>query len=484
MSSRDRSTFEYGDFQTPEDLAKQVCSVVAGNGIAPATVVEPTCGTGNFIKAALNTFPSVQRVLGVDINGNHVRSARDCLATFESVDVDVLQADFFSLDWQSLIQPLAEPLLIIGNPPWVTNSELAALGSSNLPQKDNFQSLRGIDAITGRSNFDISEWMIIQALDWMNGREAKLAMLCKTAVARRVLSHIWESCDAQFGAKIYKIDAMKHFDAAVDACLLLLEHQSSGSCRSCRVYHALGAEDFQTIGLRDGKLIADLDAYEEFGHLIGSGPKWRSGVKHDCSKLMELTQSRGQYVNGFGDIVSLEDAYVYPMLKSSDIANYETPVPSRVMLVPQRFIGENTDQISHVAPLTWEYLQANGALLDKRRSSIYRNKPRFSIFGVGSYSFSPWKVAVSGFYKDANFRVIGPVNGSPVMLDDTCYFLPCSTSATAEAVGALLNSPLARELFSTLVFADAKRPVTAKVLQSVDLEALARESGCSIPLLT
>ena len=178
-------------------------------------------------------------------------------------------------------------------------------------------------------------------------------------------------------------------------------------------------------------------------------------------------------MNGFGRIIELEETYLYPMLKSSELANTARPIPSKVMLVPQTFVGENTDDISRAAPLTWKYLQANGELLDRRRSSIYRGKPRFSIFGIGDYSFSPWKVAVSGFYKDVHFRVIGPVAGRPVMLDDTCYFLPSPTKISAEETAELLNSQLAGELISSLIFTDAKRPVTAKLLQNINLKVLA-----------
>ena len=483
MPSRNRQTIEYGDFQTPVALAREICSVLTGGTFAPVSVVEPTCGTGNFMAAALDAFPSVRRMVGVDINGNHVEQARSALKPFEWASVDVLRADYFSVDWETIIQPLADPLLIIGNPPWATNSMLAAMESSNLPQKDNFQSLRGIDAITGSSNFDISESMIIQALDWMSGREAVLAMLCKTAVARRVLSHIWESGSPLVDAKMYKIDTFRHFNAYVDACLLVLVRSSSGTDQSCRVYHSLETENFWSLGFREGKLIADLNAYERLGHLLGCGPKWRSGIKHDCAKLMELIPSDGQYVNGFGEVVSLEEDYLYPMLKSSHIANTDTPIPTKVMLVPQRFVGENTDQICRTAPLTWRYLQANGELFDQRRSSIYHGKPRFSIFGVGNYSFSPWKVAVSGFYKDVSFRAIGPVDGRPVMLDDTCYFLPCATRNAAEEIGSMLNSPLTRELLSALIFADAKRPVTARLLNNIDLAVLACELGYPAPVL-
>ena len=45
--------------------------------------------------------------------------------------------------------------------------------------------------MTGKSNFDISEWMLIRLLEALQGRRATIAMLCKTATARKVLRHAW-----------------------------------------------------------------------------------------------------------------------------------------------------------------------------------------------------------------------------------------------------------------------------------------------------
>jgi hypothetical protein len=83
------------------------------------------------------------------------------------------------------------PWLILGNPPWVTNADLGAIESNNLPNKSNFQGRSGIEAITGKSNFDISECMLLRYLDWLEGTEGAIAVLCKTAIARKILLHTW-----------------------------------------------------------------------------------------------------------------------------------------------------------------------------------------------------------------------------------------------------------------------------------------------------
>ncbi|WP_420632783.1 SAM-dependent DNA methyltransferase [Candidatus Palauibacter sp.] len=392
--------------------------------------------------------------------------------------------DFFQTDWPRTLAGLEDPVLVIGNPPWVTNSAMGRLGGDNLPGKSNFQRFRGLDAITGKSNFDISESMLVHLLECLSGRRAAVAMLCKTVVARKVLRHAWSRHLQVARSSVYAIDAKQYFGASVDACLLVCLLEPGRASQDCAVYADLDERtNRSTFALRDGELVADLEAADTYGHLRGPSPlKWRSGVKHDCAGVMELRSSgKGEFENGLGETVSLEGTYLYPALKSSDLTR-PRPVPSRYMLVTQRSVGQDTSRIRRDAPRTWKYLLSHADRLDARASSIYRNRPRFSVFGVGPYSFAPWKVATSGFYKRLDFRCVGPVADRPVVLDDTCYFLPCQTERDARTLAGLLNSEPARGFFGAFVFWDAKRPITAQLLSRLDLHRLAGEAGVSLPV--
>ncbi len=471
---------EFGDFQTPETLAASACRLLSGRGLNPASVLEPTCGVGNFLLAAIEQFPDLTTGSGIDINNDYVCLVRKRLIDGSYADkVKVLQESFFDVDWKTILHDLPEPILVVGNPPWVTNSTLGVIGSSNLPKKSNFQNFNGLEALTGKSNFDISEWMLIKLLEMLDGRRATLAMLCKTAVARKVLVNAWKNDVGLAGAEIYPIDAAASFGAAVDACLLVCSLSPASHGRDCRVFKSLeDSMQVATIGFHDGQLVADVSAYERWKHLSGKEVyKWRSGVKHDCSKVMELRREGNNFRNGFDELIDLELDYVYPMLKSSEITNGKSKQPTRWMLVTQKAVGDETSAIRLDAPRTWAYLQKQGELLDRRGSSIYRNRPRFSVFGVGDYSFAQWKVAISGFYKKLQFATIGPHEGKPVVLDDTSYFVACQSEREARFIADLLNSDTAREYFSAFVFWDAKRPITIDILRRLDLAALAYELG-------
>jgi hypothetical protein len=479
MSVRERETIAFGDFQTPLDLARRVCRLLSKRGLCPASVVEPTCGTGHFLLASVEQFSGLKQVRGFDINPGNVQSASILLqGKGQPGVVRVRQTDFFKTDWGRILRELPEPLLVIGNPPWVTSAQLSTLGSGNHPPKTNDQHYTGIEALTGKSNFDISEWMLRQLLGSINGRRATLAVLCKTAVARRVLVHAWQCNWSLESSEIYRFDAASVLGVAVDACLLVCIPGPAAQGQHCRVFRDLDdSVPAQTIACRDGLMIADLDAYERWKHLQGKQwYRWRSGIKHDCARVMELFPDSGHHRNGLGEVVELEETYLYPLLKSSEVAR-ESLIPKRWMLVPQRTVGADTSIIRQKAPKTWRYLMAHAAWLDRRASSVYRRQPRFAIFGVGHYSFAPWKVAISGFYKRLTFAAVGSFGGKPIVLDDTAYFVPCRCRGEAEFLARLFNSRVAREFYSAFVFWDAKRPVTLELLRRLDLFGLAQELG-------
>ncbi len=468
----------FGDFQTPLNLAREVCALVAQSGFDPASILEPTCGIGAFLQAALETFPHVRRILGLEINPHYVSKAQEvCLSIASQTRVEIHQADFFLTDWPAIMATLPEPILVIGNPPWVTNSALSALGSANTPVKANLDNLRGIDALTGKSNFDISEWMLRKNLEWLDGKHGMLAVLCKTAVARKVLAYAWQHRMRIASASLYRFDSRAHFGVAVDACLLLIHSHPAGNSQQCAVFSTLQARyPASVFGWQDGVMVADLSLYQKWRSLFGTGLKgWRSGIKHDSSQLFELRIEHGKLINGLGEVVDLEPDVLFPLLKSSDLAAHRQP--RLWMVVPQRTMSDDPIRLQIDAPKTWHYLNKHAHLLAKRKSSIYKNRPRFAIFGVGSYSFAPWKIAISGLYKKLEFVKVPPYQGRPVVFDDTCYFFPCESEAECDLLYELVMSDPAQEFWSALIFWDAKRPITAQSLNSLNLLALAQILG-------
>ena len=465
---------EFGDFQTPAGLALEIATFLRNSGETPDVVVEPTCGQGSFVVAAMNAFPKAKTICGFDINPHYVFEAKNTVREHSGRQPDLECQDFFQVDWIEFFTAITGTILVIGNPPWVTNSVLGALGGTNLPEKTNFQGHNGFAAKTGKANFDISEWMLIRLTEALHRRVGCVAMLCKTAIARKTLRHAWLNRLNIGRCSIHLIDAKKHFGASVDACLLIIHTGIMKPDVTACVYPDLSFDSkISTLGLVGKELVADIDEFLRLRDIDGIPYyTWRSGVKHDAAGVMEFRQDNGHYINGKQDACRLESTYLFPLLKSSDVANGRM-TPERYVLLTQRKPAEDTAAIKEVAPKTWAYLTKHSDALDHRQSIIYKKRPRFSIFGVGDYTFSPWKVAISGMYKTCRFEIVREHHGKPTVLDDTCYFIPCSSEEEACFICELLNSDVCQRFLRSLVFFDAKRPVTIDILNRIDLRRIA-----------
>src|SRR3989338_2717472 len=122
-------TPELGDFQTNISLARRICKVLKGLNVNPDLIIEPTCGEGNFINASLENFPSAKKIVGIELQKHYVNQAKE-----------------------------------------------------NFPKKSNFKRYNGLDAITGKANFDISEYILLHLLREFKDVKGTLAFLCKTQV--------------------------------------------------------------------------------------------------------------------------------------------------------------------------------------------------------------------------------------------------------------------------------------------------------------
>lgn len=295
----------------------------------------------------------------------------------------------------------------------------------NLPEKENFKRLSGTDAITGASNFDICEYIILKLIEKSIDKKVAIAMLCKTSVARNVLLELDRNDTCVDFVKMYNFNSAKVFGISASACLLFIKMSTANvKCRDCAGVMELEKKVIIVIGIRMNK--------EE---------------------------------------IELEETLVFPLIKSS---SFKTPIIcsefKKFVIVTQKKAREETDYIRQLAQKTWEYLCGRKALFDSRKSSIYKGAPAFSMFGVGDYSYAEYKVGISGFYKKPLFSLLYNEDRieQPIMVDDTSYFLSFDKYSDAYTCMLLLNSSRVQEFLLSISFQDAKRPYTKKVLQRLD----------------
>lgn len=474
---------EYGDFQTNEDLASKVTLHLVSKNILPKVVIEPTCGKGNFIIASLKNFKSITTIFGVEIYKPYVWETKFNIINFHlenpksnKPEISILHCNVFDFDFKNIAKQFyLEEILIIGNPPWVTNSMLGSLNSMNLPRKNNFKNHSGLDAMTGKGNFDIAEFITMSLIETFQNSNGNLLLLVKNSVVKNI---VFDQNKRNFKIgtiEKHSIDCKKEFNVSVEASLFYCKLNSVPEF-NCKEFNFYENQNYvQNFGWLENKFVSNIDTYNNTKEIDGESPfVWRQGLKHDCSSIMELDKVNGHYVNGLNEEIKLENDLVYGILKSSDLKNTVINQTRKYTIVTQKKVGQDTKYIKSEFPKTFGYLIDHLANFDSRKSSIYNNKPSFSIFGIGDYSFKPYKVAISGLYKTFHFTLVLPQNGKPVMLDDTCYLIGFDKIEFAVYSLILLNSKTAMQFLKSITFSDAKRTFTKDVLMRIDLLELAK----------
>ncbi len=474
---------DLGDFQTPLDFTYKICQYLQNHNSNPEILLEPTCGKGNFVISALKIFPDLKRVFCVDLQPKYewnfklniikLRSEREFQAEINFYRLNIFSSEFLDI-FKKLEKYSKKEFLVIGNPPWITNTELSKLNSFNLPEKSNFKGLKGLNALTGKSNFDIAEFIMINLLQNLmkSGLSGKFAFLLKDSVIQKLLIENYRSSLKLSKNHALETNFQKIFHVSAHGSLFIANFGESTDhvCKKQPFPENTKKTQSTIFGWVNEKFVSNIENYKKYEWLEGNSPKiWRQGVKHDLSKIMVLHYDQNRILlNGNDEKVDMETQFLYPFLKSSDLQVKIAQKSRYELIITQHKLGADTKLLEETAPKLWDYLNQNLDKFNARKSKIYKNKPLFSIFGIGDYTFKSYKIGVSGFYKKLNFCLIKPQDDKPVILDDTSYFLFFDKMMDAFFTWVFLNFPDVKEFLSSLVFINAKRPYTKEILMRLN----------------
>ncbi|MDP1993806.1 MAG: hypothetical protein Q8K40_01030, partial [Ignavibacteria bacterium] len=361
---------EYGDFQTNGDLTDKVTFNLASKNIAPEIVVEPTCGKGNFIIASLKNFKSVKNIFGVEIYKPYVWESKFNIINFflenpesNKPAISISHCSVFDFNFKQIAKEYFDRnILVMGNPPWVTNAKLGSLNSFNLPKKSNFKNHGGLDAMTGKGNFDIAEYITLTMLNTFQMMKGHLVLLVKNSVIKNIVFDQRENKFRIASIEKHCIDSKKEFNVSVEASLFYCELGSTPQfdCKEFDFYN--NQSYYQKFGWLDDKFVSNIDTYIHTKEIDGECPfVWRQGLKHDCSTVMELEilnkspdVNSGNYINGLNEEVILENGLVYGILKSSDLKNTVIDQTRKFTIVTQKKVGQDTKYIHSEYPKTYQ----------------------------------------------------------------------------------------------------------------------------------
>lgn len=199
--------------------------------------------------------------------------------------------------------------------------------------------LNGLEAITGKGNFDIGEYIILLMLNIFSKYNGHLAMLAKNSVIKNLIYDLPKTNYKINDIVALNIDTKKHFDVSVDAslfkCTFKPTNKVSFTCKVSSIVSPTAIEnEFGWVG---NKFVSNITIYKRNIKYDGISPYiWRQGVKHDCSKIMELDLINNKYVNGLKRELDLEKKLIYGLVKSSDLNSPIIRKPRKYVIITQK----------------------------------------------------------------------------------------------------------------------------------------------------
>jgi hypothetical protein len=192
----------------------------------------------------------------------------------------------------------------------------------------------------------------------------------------------------------------------------------------------------------------------------------RHGLKDDAKAVFSVDHDR---------LAELEPTHVYPYLRSKHVVKWGLFGHDR-FLVPQRQAGaDNERALARESPATYDYLTDHRERLEARGSSWFEAGPFYSLFGLGPYTWAPYKVVWCRLGFKPHFAVVSTVDDpelgeKTVVPGDHCMFVACDDEREAHYLCALLNAAPYQRCLRDLA-GGGKAGLSKSVVSSVSLPA-------------
>jgi hypothetical protein len=539
VPSRSRRVF--GEYYTPPGLADLGVEAAATTveDFATAVVVDPGCGAGAFLTAALrrkraeareaSTSPATalerltETVVGVDVNPVAVAAARTAYlltvlplvveAGVDSLSLPVFVGDALGLTDDPPGDLAGAATVLVGNPPWIPwerlpEAQKTRLRDGPIERLELFEH-EGATARLGHANDDLSLPFVWTCLDRYLRDDGVAAFVLKRDHLRGPAGQLLRS--GRVGSRSLTVEHVHDFSALdpfgdVDAAaaLYLFRVGSTGSSpdmgdteRGADSDTKTGTETGTEAGMETGTdtdvktdvetgaeadttgpasvpttVWEPTDRTPDFGSLAalrttlartetalrpidpddGTTPwhrtdadvdalgecayRIRHGLKDDAKAVFSVDREL---------LRELEPTHVYPYLRSKHVVKWGLFGHDR-FLVPQRQAGEDNERVlAREAPATYDYLVRHRDRLEARGSSWFDAGPFYSLFGLGPYTWAPYKVVWCRLGFNPHFTVVSTVDDAllgekSVVPGDHCMFVACEDEREAHYLCALLNA--------------------------------------------
>ncbi|MCB9437757.1 MAG: N-6 DNA methylase [Anaerolineales bacterium] len=476
-----------GEYYTPDWLAQHVLAQVRYTG--EGRLLDPACGSGVFLVHALQQAQDFTTVVGYDVSPLAVQTARANYVLAlgkrlpDVVEIPVYQRDTIlskatsqRFDW------------VVGNPPWVNWQDLPEgyrQRTRRLWKRYNLFPHVGFDTILGKGKKDLSMLLTCVVMDRYLAAGGHLGFV--------ITQSAFKTTGAGEGFRRFAAGRVLHVDDMTDlrpfglaqtrpAVLVMRQGASTtypvpyqrwtGNCHPDDDYatvlqktsrQAWVAEPVDThdptsawittppqtlAALRSIIAPAAYHAHEGVNSGGANGVYWLEVLEQNAEGLVRVrnlvkrTRRRVEEIEAW-----LEPDWVYPLLRGRDVQRWQATSQSAILLVqdPTTRKGYEPDWLQQNYPLTYAYLQQFEEML-RGRSAFHRyflpTDPFYSMFGVGAYTFAPYKVVWRYIAHEMTAAAI--CEEQVIIPDHRLMMVVVDSADEAHYLTACLNSSISR----------------------------------------
>ena len=507
-----------GEYYTPRGIAELAVETVGD----VSSYLDPGCGSGIFLSACLDQVRehqsdrdpaaivdhATESVFGFDTNPVAVLTSKlsyllalgDCLHAVDELELPVFCTDALGLtrnEGLTYRRQRFEPIVdaLVGNPPWLTWDRLDPGVKQALRERDverlGLLPHEGAASRLGHSNDDLSVPFVWICLDRYLADSGTASAVLKrdllTGPAGAVFRGLSVGERSLAVQGIHDFGALAPFGGQVgaDAALYTLRADADPSfpVETTR-WHADGEANFDSLsGIRatlrqtttelapldpEDRRSAWLPTDDDRAALGECAHEIRHGVKDDAEAVFAIERDQ---------LAEIEHNRVYPYLKSRHIVKYGL-FGHDLRLVPVDKAGEGDESsLSAACPATYEYLDAHREQLADRGSSWLDGGPFYNVFGVGEYTWAPYKLVWCRLGFKPHFAVVStatdPTLGEKLVVPgDHCMFVGFENERAAHALCALLNSSVYQRTLRELA-GNGKASLSKSVVSELELPPVA-----------
>ncbi len=404
--------------------------------------------------------------------------------------------------WARIIKNAFAPLFIkpvdyvIGNPPWVNWESLPneyRNDSKDLWFRYNLFPHKGMDTILGKGKKDISMIMTYVAMDKYLKKSGKLGFV--------ITQSVFKTSGAGQGFRRFKLATgrkiapvycddmveIKPFEAANRTAVMVLERDKEVEYPV--PYMVWKKKDKGRIDSHaELKNVLDQTKRIEFvGKPVDEKDRtssWMTGkekalkaVKKVLGKS-EYTAHAGSYTGGANAVywveileeleggkalvrnitkgakrkvdqieAVVEGELLYPLMRGRDVKRWQAKPSAYIIMVqdPQKRKGIDESIMKQKYPLTYFYLKKYEEMLRDRaayKRYFRTTDPFYSMFDVGSYTFSMYKVVWPWISRRVNVSVTGSSDGRIIIPEHNTFLVQCSAFQEAHYICSLMNSSI------------------------------------------